>query len=108
MNATKYLLVKYIPDVHRFEPRNIGVILWSPLGVEARFVAEHTSRPGEVDGRSIPSFVTSASAYKQWVRYWRDAISAEAIQPPGGGELVLASSLAFVEALQQTSRGNFA
>ena len=108
MNATKYLLVKYIPDVHRFEPRNIGVILWSPLGVEARFVAEHPTRPGEVDGRSIPNFVTSASAYKQWVRYWRDAISAAAIQPLRGGELVSASSPVFIEALQQTSRGNFA
>lgn len=108
MNATKYLLVKYIPDVHRFEPRNIGVIVWSPFGVEARFVAEHPSRPGEVDGRSIPGFVTSASAYKQWVRYWRDAIYAAAIQPPRGGELVPASSPAFIETLQQTSRGNFA
>lgn len=108
MNATKYLLVKYIPDVHRFEPRNIGVIVWSPLGVEARFVAEHQSRPGEVDGRSIPGFVTSASAYKQWIRYWRDVISAAAIQPPGGGELVSASSSTFIDALQRTSRGNFA
>ena len=108
MNATKYLLVKYIPDVHRFEPRNIGIIVWSPFGVEARFVAEHPSRPGEVDGRSIPGFVTSPSAYKQWVRYWRDAISAAAIQPLRGGELVPASSSIFIEALQQTSRGNFA
>ncbi len=107
MNTTKYLLAKYIPDLHRFEPRNIGVIVWSPLGIEARFLAEYPSRPGEVDGRSIPGFVTSASAYKQWVRYWRDAISGTSIRPLGGGDVVSSSSPGFIEALQQTARGNF-
>jgi hypothetical protein len=107
MNTTKYLLAKYIPDLHRFEPRNIGVIVWSPLGVEARFLAEYPNRPGEVDGRSIPAFVTSASAYKQWIRYWRDAITGTSIRPLGGGDVVSASSPGFIEALQQTARGNF-
>ncbi len=107
MNTTKYLLAKYIPDLHRFEPRNIGVIVWSPLGIEARFLAEYPNRPGEVDGRSIPGFVTSASAYKQWVRYWRDAISGTSIRPLGGGDVVSSSSPGFIEALQQTARGNF-
>lgn len=107
MNTTKYLLAKYIPDMHRFEPRNIGVIVWSPLGIEARFLAENAQRPGEVDGRSIPSFVTSDSAYKQWVRYWREALSGSSIRPIGGGEIIPASSPAFMEALQKTSKGNF-
>lgn len=107
MNTTKYLLAKYIADLHRFEPRNIGVIVWSPLGVEARFLAEHPGRPGEVDGRSLPGFVTSLSAYKQWVRYWRNAVSGETFKPAEGGEPVLVSSAAFMEALQQTNRGNF-
>jgi hypothetical protein len=107
MNTTKYLLAKYIPDLHRFEPRNVGVIVWSPLGIEARFVAEYPNRPGEVDGRSIPNFVTSPSAYKQWIRYWRDAISGTTIRPLGGGDVVASSSPGFIEALQQTARGNF-
>jgi hypothetical protein len=107
MNTTKYLLAKYIPDMHRFEPRNIGVIVWSPLGIEARFLAENAQRPGEVDGRSIPAFVTSDSAYKQWVRYWREALSSASIRPIGGSEIIPASSPAFFEALQKTSKGNF-
>jgi hypothetical protein len=107
MNTTKYLLAKYIPDLHRFEPRNIGVFVWSPLGIEARFLAEFPNRLGDVDGRSIPGFVTSASAYRQWIRYWRDAIAGTSIQPLGGGHMVSSSSAAFIEALQQTSRGNF-
>jgi hypothetical protein len=107
MKKTQYLLAKYIPDMHRFEPRNIGVIVWSPEGIEARFLAENAQRPGEVDGRSIPAFVTSDSAYKQWVRYWREALSANSIEPIRGGELIPASSPAFIEALQQTGKGNF-
>jgi hypothetical protein len=107
MNTAKYLLAKYIPDLHRFEPRNIGVIVWSPLGIEARFLAEYPNRPGEVDGRSIPSFVTSASAYKKWIRYWRDAITGTSIRPLGGGDVVSSSSPSFMEVLQQTARGNF-
>ncbi|MCX5960672.1 MAG: hypothetical protein NT053_12860 [Cyanobacteria bacterium] len=108
MTTTKYLLAKYIPDLQRFEPRNIGVIVWSPLGVEARFLAEYSNRPGEVDGRSIPGFVTSTSAYRQWIRYWRDAITETSIRPLGDSALVSSSSPDFIEALQQTARGNFA
>lgn len=107
MNATKYLLAKYIADLHRFEPRNIGVIVWSPTGIEARFLAEFPNRPGEVDGRSIPGFVTSPSAYKQWVRYWRDALSGPSFKPLNGGGVLSSSSPGFIEALQQTGRGNF-
>ncbi|APD47172.1 hypothetical protein KQ302_11005 [Synechococcus sp. CS-602] len=107
MNTTKYLLAKYIPDLHRFEPRNIGVIVWSLLGIEARFLAEYSDRPGEVDGRSIPSFVTSASAYRQWIRYWRDAVVGTSMRPLGGGDVVSSSSPGFIEVLQQTARGNF-
>jgi hypothetical protein len=107
MNTTKYFLAKYIPDMHRFEPRNIGVVIWSPLGIEARFLAENPNRPGDVDGRSIPDWVTSDSAYRQWVRYWRDALSENSIEPLRGGELIPASSPAFMDALRETAQGNF-
>jgi hypothetical protein len=107
MKATKYLLAKYIPDLPRFEPRNIGVIVWCEGAVEARLLAEYASRPGEVDGRSIPPFVTSSNAYRQWVRYWRNAISGPAFKAPGSLEPVFVTSPEFLEALVQTSRGNF-
>lgn len=107
MNTTKYFLAKYVADMHRFEPRNIGVIVWSPTGIEARFLAENPARPGDVDGRSIPDWVTSDSAYRQWVRYWRQAVSENAIEPLRGGELITASSPAFMEALRESGKGNF-
>ena len=39
MNTPKYLIAKYIPDLNRMEPRNIGIVVWSPEGIEARFLA---------------------------------------------------------------------
>jgi hypothetical protein len=107
MSATRFLLVKYIADLHRFEPRNIGVVVCSPKGAEARFTGEYSDRPGEVDGRSIPSFVTSGNAYKQWIRYWREALLAGRVTVPESGAIVDVTSPGFAEALQQTSRGNF-
>ena len=52
-----YLVAKYISDLHRMEPRNIGIIVWTRSAVSARFVAERPNKPGEIDGRSIPPFV---------------------------------------------------
>ena len=112
MTATKYLLAKYIPDLPRFEPRNIGVIVWCEDGVEARWLAEFRDRLGEVDGRSIPTFVTSSNAYRQWIRSWRKALSGETLTPSGRAgsdhaEPIAVTSPEFVDALVRTSRGNF-
>jgi hypothetical protein len=108
MSATPiYLLAKYIPDLERFEPLNVGVIVWSPEGVEGRFVAEKAGQPGEVDGRSVPGFITSLSAYKQWVKYWRTALEQVEYAPPSGGAKVSRGVPGFMEALKASGRGNF-
>ncbi|MBN1458584.1 MAG: hypothetical protein JXA57_03550 [Armatimonadetes bacterium] len=107
MNTPKYLLAKYISDLRRVEPRNIGVIVWSPQGVGARFTAEKQDRPGEVDGRSIPSWVTSSLAYKQWVQYWQQEINKDPIQRRADGALVPRRSPEFTEVLAASGKGNF-
>ncbi len=108
MNTTPlYLLAKYIPDLDRFEPRNVGVIVWSPDGVEARFVAEKPDQPGDVDGRSVPGFVTSLGAYKQWIGYWRSSLEQAEFTPPYGGPKVNRSAPEFVEAFKGSGKGNF-
>jgi hypothetical protein len=43
------------------EPRNIGGVVWSRGEVAVQFAAERHEQPGEVDGRSVPGFVTSLS-----------------------------------------------
>lgn len=107
MNTPRYLIAKYIPDLGRMEPRNVGVILWSPAGVEARFLAEKADRPGEVDGRSVPSFVTSPQAYRQWISFWRAELGRPEIQPLRGRDRIPRGSPAYLDALLETGRGNF-
>lgn len=99
-NVPRYLVAKYISDLHRMEPRNIGIIVWTESAVAARFVAERPDKPGDIDGRSIPAFVTSMAAYKQWVTFWRNELKAK---PSRSGRILQRWS----EHLRHTSRANF-
>lgn len=106
MTTPRYLLAKYIPDLQRFEPQNIGVIVWSPETVEARFIGENPNKPGFVDGRRAPSFVRDLSAYKAWVRHWRDEI----VKPEltiANGSTAKRSAPEYLRALASTSSGKF-
>ncbi len=107
MMTPQYFLAKYVPDLTRMEPRNVGVLVWTPEAVDARFLAEKPDRPGEVDGRSIPSFITNAQVYKQWVAFWRKALDRWEIEPTRGGLAVPRSSPDFLDALAKKGRGNF-
>ncbi len=106
MTTPRYVLAKYVPNLLRFEPRNIGVIVWSPDAILARFAGEKPGVPGEIDGRTIPSFITSPSAYRQWVRYWRATINKTEIPRPGGPP-VPRTSPDFIETLKTSGRGEF-
>ena len=98
--SARYFVAKYVSDLQRMEPRNIGIILWTPAGASARFLAERPDQPGQVDGRSVPPFVTSTGAYKQWVEFWRGEL---ADRPTRTGRLLQR----WFDNLRQTSRGNF-
>lgn len=102
MSAPRFVLLKHVPDLTRFEPKNFGVVVWAPRAAAARFVAE-VDLTGDVDGRSVPSFITNVSAYKQWVRFWREQIAAGAIESLRGGPTVTVSSPEFMDALIETS-----
>jgi hypothetical protein len=106
MKTPKYLLAKFIPDLDRFEPRNIGVVVWSPHGVEARFLAERPGASGGIDDRSIPSFVTDRSAYHQWIQFWQAELQKPEIET-SDGRRIARSTPEFLEALQSWNRGNF-
>src|ERR1700722_16693761 len=96
----RYLIAKHVADFQRMEPRNIGVIVWTPHCVEGRFLAERSGAPGDIDARSIPPFVASASAYKQWVAFWRSQLTDK---PTASGKPLQQ----WVENLKQTSHGSF-
>jgi hypothetical protein len=107
MDAPRFLVAKYVPDVFRNEPRNIGIILWAPEITLARFAGERIDSPGKVDDQDIPSFVASPEAYRQWVRYWRREVTKPVIRPATGGPGVPRTSPACLDALRQTGPGNF-
>lgn len=73
--ASRYFLAKYVPDPMRCEPRNIGVILWTPSGAVARFLGE--KQDGGLDLRRVPTFVGDAQVYRQWVEYWRSIVNPD-------------------------------
>jgi len=107
MNELRFFVAKYVPDLRRMEPRNMGVVVWQNGEVAARFLAERRDVPGEVDGRSVPAFVTSVSAYKQWVKFWRDELAQPQVVPTDGTASVPKTSTDYLGALANMSRANF-
>lgn len=107
MSTARYLVAKYVPDMWRMEPRNIGVIVWTSNGVNARFLAEYPERLGIVDGRRIPTYVNNPSAFRQWVAYWRSTIERSRLEPPNGGTPIPREAPEYLDALRMTARGNF-
>ena len=107
MTTPRYLIAKHIPDLGRMEPRNVGVVVWSPDGVEARFVAEKADRPGEVVLRHVPSFVADRHAYRQWVAFWRAELAKPGIVPLRGRDAIAPASPGYLDALMETGRGHF-
>lgn len=91
MTTTRWLVAKYIPDLRRGEPENIGVVLLMNGRAYSRFFGQRTD--GKVDGRVVARSVGSFSNYKAWIEYWTRTISAtptekvtEVLTARSGGE----------------------
>jgi hypothetical protein len=66
--SMQWFVVKYVPDLMRREPKNIGVILLVEGSRTSRFLGEQ--QDGEIDGRTVPQFGNHL-VYKAWVKQWR-------------------------------------
>ena len=75
--SARYWVAKYISDVFRDEPRNVGVFVQIGDVISARFLGE--TDPGIVDRRKLKS-VSYPDVYHQWVTYWRKQISKLSIE----------------------------
>ena len=65
---TRWLVAKYMPDLRRREPINVGVLVIDDDGqVASRFVGEID---GGIDGRRITG-IRASDNYRAWVAYWR-------------------------------------
>jgi hypothetical protein len=107
MNEPHYYVAKYVPDLMKWEPRNIGVLIWTPYGVAGRFLGEKENRLGEVDGRKIPAFVTSADAYREWIYYWRSQLEKETVSVVGRNQAAHKTMSNFLEIIAENSTHNF-
>jgi len=72
---TDWLIAKYMPDLRRREPQNIGVILFEGGSALARFVAEDPASL-EIDGRTARPMFSSWENYCDWVHFWRSSMGS--------------------------------
>lgn len=106
MGRPTYLIAKFVSDLFRNEPVNIGVIVWIDGAVESKFLAERDN--GEIDGRHLPKEIKHhTSVYKQWIDTWRKWTQKDRLNLVGRSETFLRGDPRFMDALQSTGRGNY-
>ena len=89
----RFLLAKYIPDLSRMEPRNIGVILWIRGKIACRFL-------------EAPGFLNEDSSYDRWCEFWKHETSGRSIQPLRGMPISIEEP-GCLDALMSTQDGSF-
>lgn len=103
---TRFLIAKYIPDLRRLEPRNIGVVVWTDGLISARFLGEcEAGIPNAAIPRRVG--VRDKIAYQHWVDYWRAQMSKPCLSINGNGHKVSRESTEFLDALKERSKQQF-
>lgn len=103
-SAAKFIVAKYVVNLSRNEPRNIGVILWRKGMVLMRFA-------GEVEGKQAkpPRYlqIRDTKNYQRWIDYWR-AVFDKPTFKERDGTVVPRDSIRFPEGLaHKLSDGNY-
>lgn len=77
----EWFVAKYMPDLRRREPKNVGVVL--QFGERALSLFQGERSDGVIDARRLKGDVESAANFKAWVDYWRHAAAdGESSIPP--------------------------
>jgi hypothetical protein len=95
--APAYLIAKYIPDLRRMEPKNIGVILWVAGKSYCRFLTSSDAA----------EFVQDRAMYGRWIEFWMDQVQRGVARVPREPE-VSVESPEYLAALKKTQRENYA
>jgi hypothetical protein len=85
----KWLLVKYVPNLNRFEPINVGIVLYCDGEAWCHFQGQ--TQDGRINGRTV-RIVKSLEVYRQWVDHWTrvlkqggfEALESSAREAPRG------------------------
>lgn len=67
--SAPWFVVKYVPDLYRREPRNVGVVLLDGDRGLARFLGQDPLSD-EVDADRVRSVVPETRTYRSWVEYF--------------------------------------
>jgi hypothetical protein len=96
------MLAKFVPDLHRVEPRNIGVVVWDNGRVSYRFLGAYKDRINP------PKFVPEDTrhAYREWITFWRTQLRRDTIRKRSGAR-VKRDSPEFLEVLSSKSKPSF-
>lgn len=72
--SAKYWVAKYVEDVFRDEPKNVGIIVSTSDGLAARFAGERDDLT--MDRRRLGQRFKFADVYLQWVDFWREQVNS--------------------------------
>lgn len=103
MTAVRFLVAKYVADIRRMEPKNIGVIAWHNGVVDGRFA-------GEAEAELKPPKIVSPEQRKGFmkaVQSWRLQFRKPHLPIGGGNDDVLRSAPEFLDALKLYSTRHF-
>jgi hypothetical protein len=103
MTAIRFLVAKYIADVQRMEPKNVGVIAWYNGIVDGRFA-------GESENELKPPKIVAPEQRKGFVKAvqsWRLQFGKPQLPIGGGKDDVLRNSPEFLDALKLYSTRHF-
>lgn len=101
MPSLSFYIIKFVPDPVRREPRNLGILTWSPRGVGLRFAGASAESRRRIDGRRIAGGgLVSLHTYKQWVTALSDLANSDSIRDLNSGSVVEKSSEGFVNAMR--------
>lgn len=71
--TAQWYLVKFVKDMYRNEPANVGVIVQLAEHCHLKVIGERPD--GTIDGRSIRQTGAPTDAYRSWVDYLRRALA---------------------------------
>jgi hypothetical protein len=104
--TTRILVAKYVEDLRRWEPRNVGVIVEAKDGYAARFVGERPD--GGVDGRKV-RWNIDPEIYRGWIAFWKECLDkgddglAEAVRLSSSNYLLSAAAEVWIGAENVTA-----
>jgi hypothetical protein len=97
MKTPIYLVAKYIPDLSRMEPRNIGIVLWAAQKSYCRFLP----------ASEAANIVRDMSVYTRWIDFWTLLVREGTVNLPRERSVSVASP-EYLTALKRTQKENYA